>query len=157
MFNFKTHLHRTLALLAQRPMALLGVLLLPTALLVPTTVASSEGPNPQDTVSVGQGEVHEEQGTLSPVEPVKALPQPELVALSCTHCLWLQSTPPVTKVGATCLRARQKAATAARALASFSTGICSMTHSVAPCQPITNGFSATAVATYRCKNPKFCS
>ena len=65
------------------------------------------------------------------------------------------NTPPVTKVGATCLKARQKAAAAARALAvcpSHSTGKCGpTTHSVDPCVPIPNGFSATAVATYHCE------
>lgn len=69
-------------------------------------------------------------------------------------CSTLQ-TPPTTRVGATCLRARQNAAAAARALAvcpSNSSGSCgSTTHTVAPCQALpTGGYSATAVATYKC-------
>ncbi len=70
------------------------------------------------------------------------------------RCFQLQ-TAPVTRVGATCLKARQKAAAAARALAVCppnSNGKCGpTTHSVDPCVPITNGFSATAVATYHCE------
>ncbi|MEM9595895.1 MAG: hypothetical protein AAGD06_16605 [Acidobacteriota bacterium] len=67
-----------------------------------------------------------------------------------------QETPPTTRVGATCLRARQNAAAAARQLAvcpSNSNGKCrNTTHSVAPCQTLsTGGFSATAVATYWCE------
>lgn len=70
------------------------------------------------------------------------------------RCFQLQ-TAPVTRVAATCLRARQRAAAAARTLAVCppnSNGKCGpTTHSVDPCVPITNGFSATAVATYHCE------
>ena len=73
--------------------------------------------------------------------------------ISC-NCNDHLATPPVTKVGATCLKARQKAAAAARALAVCPPGSTScgpVTHSVAPCQPITNGYSATATAYYACE------
>ncbi len=76
--------------------------------------------------------------------------------LECERCNCIQqSTPPTTRVGATCLRARQNAAAAARALA-----VCApenpscgpVTHSVAPCQPLSGGgYSATATAYYSCE------
>jgi len=82
----------------------------------------------------------------------------ETTALTCTEtCRCVErTTSPVTKVGSTCLKARQKAADAARALAvcpSSSTGSCGpTTHSVDPCVPLeTGGFSATATATYHCE------
>ena len=90
-------------------------------------------------------------------ENVAAALKVETSSLFCEeicNCRTLK-TPPVTRVAATCLRARQRAAAAARELAvcpSSSTGPCgSTTHSVDPCVPIPNGFSATAVATYHCE------
>ncbi len=93
---------------------------------------------------------------LSEVLP-KALPELVPASWVCTEVCSCESfvTPPTTRVGATCLRARQNAAAAARAIAicpSSSSGACGpTTHSVAPCQTLsTGGYSATAVATYYC-------
>ena len=69
------------------------------------------------------------------------------------ECKMLTTT--ATRVGATCLRARQNAAAAARAQAvcgAGSNGSCGpVPPTVAPCVPLTNGFSATATATYWCE------
>ena len=76
--------------------------------------------------------------------------------LECERCNCINlSTPPTTRVGATCLKARQKAAAAARDLAVCSppsTSCGPVTHSVAPCEPLSGGgYSATATAYYSCE------
>lgn len=105
-----------------------------------------------------------DEAPAAPAVPVKAeleapvddlgLPTVAFKTASIDGCRCTRRTVSATRVGATCLRARQRAAAAARDLA-----VCpvdephcdSTTHTVAPCQPIPNGYSATATATYYCE------
>ena len=164
MSNFDTQPIAASNSLVRRTLYLSGLIV--AALLVPTFLAAADAPPAMPDAVEPAAEALEQQDEFSPVEPVIATPVPVAQALiaealpvavpiAC-RCMRTQVTDPVTRVGATCLKARQKAAAAARERASCTTGICTISHSVAPCQPITNGYSATAVATFSCKNPKFC-
>lgn len=141
-------------------LTVLAFLLLP-ALATAAEAVLPTGDGPMPTSDAALASVDTTTGTPSlaaPEQDGSMLPEEQRVeaAGALFRCMPERTTDPVTRVGATCLRARQKAAAAARERVECWTGTCEVSHSVAPCQPITNGFSATAVATYRCKNPKWC-
>lgn len=134
-------------------------------LVVPACLAAGEAPLPAAT---------EDPGLLPAVESCSAETSADTQAVEAAlftpgeetkaqrggcpvicHCFPLR-TEDVTRVGATCTRARQRAAAAARELAVCppdSEGHCGpTTHNVDACERIpTGGFSATARAFYQCE------
>lgn len=135
------------------------VLMMAALLLAPTLLAAAES---SATIQANIEEVTYLAAAVQAFTPaenpndqqIQLAVGPDLDCIRC-RCLQLQ-TPPTTRVGATCLRARQNAAAAARTLAVCppnSTGPCgATTHTVAPCQVLsTGGYSATAIAYYKCE------
>lgn len=140
-----------------------ATLVLLALLVVPACLAAGEAPLPTGDAGLQPAidSCSAEATTGTPVlEAALASPGEEskTEVLSCeVICRCVQrTTDDVTRVGATCSRARQRAAAAARELAvcpANSEGPCGpTTHTVDACQTIpTGGFSATARAFYHCE------
>lgn len=142
---------------ASCPRTVFGFALVLFALLAaPAMLSAEEAPVIGDSPNL---KMQKAESQAAPVDEV-GLPTLQFAAsgeinnLCDPICTCRPLTATATRVGATCLKARQKAAAAARALAvcgGGSTSCSAVTHSVAPCVPITNGFSATATAYFSCE------